>query len=315
MLSCLLIAATCLPQESPPKQKAKPPAKVVFSGPQVGEKVVALPVRIKGEKEPVDLVKRYGSGPLQIVFFHKLTRPSFQLTREIARVSEFVGKADKLKTVVVFLSDDPPAIEKQVQNIQRLMGKTALVGVSTDGSDGPGAYGLNRNVLTTVLVTDKQKVVANFALTQPSLKVDGPKIAAALAKVLGVKKVPDITRVAGMRQRRTGGAGQSQDPNLRPLLQPFIQKTNTVEQTIAAAKKIENYVAKNPVARGQVGDICRRIIKADKLANYGTAECQGIMKSWAKDFQPPKREPGDAAGKKKPDMQDNPKKKMPDNPR
>lgn len=287
MLLVLLSMTACLVQEEPAKKTPKPPAKVpvVFSGPQVGEKIIALPVRIAGEKEPVDFVKRFGDAPLAIVFFHKLTRPGFQLTRQLARVGELVGKADKMKTVVVFLTDDPPAMEKQVKNIERLMGKTALVGISTDGSDGPGTYGLNRNVLMTVLVTDKRKVVANFALTQPSLNVDGPKIAAPIAKLLGARKVPSLVDTSRMMNRTKQG---QQNPNLRPLLQPLIQKTNTFEQTIAAAKKIEEFAAKDPVARGQIGDICRRIIKANKLSSYGTPECQSIMEAWAKDFQPPK---------------------------
>jgi hypothetical protein len=37
----------------------------------------------------------------------------------------------------------------------------------------------------TVLVGKDDKVTANFALVQPSLQADGPKIAAAIADALG----------------------------------------------------------------------------------------------------------------------------------
>ena len=47
MLLVLLSMTACLVQEEPAKKTPKPPAKVpvVFSGPQVGEKIIALPVR------------------------------------------------------------------------------------------------------------------------------------------------------------------------------------------------------------------------------------------------------------------------------
>ena len=88
------------------------------------------------------------------------------------------------------------------------------------------------------------------------------------------------------RQARDKKPTEEQDPNIRPLLRPFIQKANTDEQTIAAAKKVEEFAAKNAKARGQIGDICRRIINADKLSNYGTKKCQEYMQKWAKDWKP-----------------------------
>jgi hypothetical protein len=37
----------------------------------------------------------------------------------------------------------------------------------------------------TILVVKENRVTANFALIQPSMNVDGPKIAAAIAAVVG----------------------------------------------------------------------------------------------------------------------------------
>ena len=137
-----------------PQEKQTQPKEVIFSGPQVGEKLAALPVKLIGAKEPIDLIKKYGEGPLNVVFFHKLTRPGFAFTRLVAKFGAEREK-DKLKTAVVFLTDDPPAMQMQLANIQRLLrqqNKNVIVGVSTDGADGPGAYGLNRNILILSLI-------------------------------------------------------------------------------------------------------------------------------------------------------------------
>ena len=54
------------------------------------------------------------------------------------------------------------------------------MGVSVDGAEGPGAWGLNREVAMTVVVGKDGKATANFALVQPSVQSDGPKIFAAM---------------------------------------------------------------------------------------------------------------------------------------
>ena len=238
-----------------------------------------------------------------------------------------------------------------------------LVGVSPDGSNGPGAYGLNRNAMLTVLLGKDGKVTSNFAMGQPSLQVDGPKIADGLGKLLGVK-APDLTQAANNQLRmrmkpdpelekmfrpllkvesdedaaakiaeiekyvgkdRTKKvqlralsmklAGQrmenvtntkvrakieewkkpvrpnrarprnNQDPMIRVLFQPLIARDADEESVKAAAKKIVEYVTKNPKTKQQIGDICRRIIDAKRLENYGTAKAQEFMTKWAQDFK------------------------------
>ena len=62
---------------------------------------------------------------------------------------------------VVFLSDDPAALKQ----ITRHVPKNVLVGISPDGREGPGSYGLNRNVSQTVIIAKDGKVLYNFAFT------------------------------------------------------------------------------------------------------------------------------------------------------
>ncbi len=58
------------------------------------------------------------------------------------------------------------------------------VGLSLDGAEGPGNYGLNKQCLMTIVVAKDNVVTANFALTQPGI-ADAPKVLEALAKVSG----------------------------------------------------------------------------------------------------------------------------------
>ena len=59
-----------------------------------------------------------------------------------------------------------------------------LTGISPDGREGPGSYGLNRNVAQTVLIAKDGKVLHNFAFTQPMLYSD-PHFLGAVADAIG----------------------------------------------------------------------------------------------------------------------------------
>lgn len=374
-LITVCLACLCVQQESDGvRPRTQEPAdrqqQTVFSGPQKGEKLPPLSVRLVGAEKQTDIVAAGGDGPIMLVFFHKLTRPAFALTRALGQFAA-MDQNKKLHSAVVFLVEDETAAETRIKAITSRMPKPVKVGISPDGLNGPGAYGLNRNVTLTVLVANKGRVVANYALVQPSAQADGPKIMKSVVDVVGgrmpniesllatqrmVRMDPKIEQqirpllnrklsddevdrrlkelekyVAEQPQRKqmlarmaagyaegdrmaaipnekvrvkvaewaksmrrgrrpNANAGRTpaeqQDPQIRVLMRPFIQKTATDEEVAAAAKKIEDYAAAHPKAKGQIGDICRRIIVANKLSNYGTAKCQEYMKKWAVDFQP-----------------------------
>ena len=65
----------------------------------------------------------------------------------------------------MFLSDDPAALKQITQHVP----ENVLVGISPDGREGPGNYGLNRNVAQTIIIAKDGKVLHNFAFTQPFL--------------------------------------------------------------------------------------------------------------------------------------------------
>jgi hypothetical protein len=179
----------------------------VFSGPQVGDKLA--PFEIKGVFGPqagkqIDLVSAAGEKPMVVVFVHERTRPAFGLTNTVMRFAASRAK-DGLVSAVVFLTDDVTSTERWMKQVEQHFPQGVTMGISVDGVEGPGAYGLNRNVTLTVLVAKQNRVTANFALVQPSLQVDGPAIFKAMVDVLGGGKVPDIAEFSnsprGRRER------------------------------------------------------------------------------------------------------------------
>ncbi len=114
-----------------------------------------------------------------------------------------------------FLSADPTDTENWLKVVRQYLpeSKERLIGISPDGLEGPGAYGLNRNVAMTILVVNEGKVTSNFALVQPSLTFDGPKIFKAIVDVSGGGEVPEVSDFAGAGEmnrtagRNAGGSG------------------------------------------------------------------------------------------------------------
>ncbi len=162
----------------------------------------------------------------------------------------------------------------------------AIIGISPDGREGPGSYGLNRNVTLTILVAKDNKVSANFALVQPSLQVDMPKVLESVVKVAG-GKLPKIAELEGMPAMARGEAKPSgnEPPNLRPLIAPLIKLGATDQAVDQAAAAIEKQAAEDPATRKEVARIANTIINAGKLENYGTPHAQQYLQKWAKEFK------------------------------
>jgi hypothetical protein len=272
----------------------------VFSGPQIGEKLPGFEFRgVYDDQagEPLDVVTQAGLKPVILVFVHETTRPGLGLTRVVL---DYAAKRqnDGLHAAVVFLTDDATATESwmRIPSVrQSALPQGVASGIYPEGKEGPGAYGLNRNVSLTVLVAKDNRVTANFALVQPSVQADGPKIFQAIVDVLGGGDVPDVAQFSG-QDRGARMVRPEQDPNLRPLLTRVIRRDATAEQVDEAAKAVEAYADKNADARKEIGRIGRRIIDAGKLADYGTPTAQKYLEKWAKEYA----EDAPADGKDKP---------------
>jgi hypothetical protein len=273
--------------------------KPVFSGPQVGEKLPSFKAKgVFGDLagKEFDLIKRAEGKPVALIFFHARTRPAFGLTNTIMKYAASKSK-DGLESGVIFLTDDPTATEKWMRVVEKYFPKGVALGVSTDGAEGPGSYGLNRNVTLTVLIGKAGKVTANFALVQPSLQADGPKILKAIVEATGGGKVPTIAELGGRRYQprsRKKARAKQNDPKLTSLLRAVINKQASEEDVKQAAAAVEKYVAKNEKARKQLARIVNTVVNSGKLSNYGTEAAQKTLRQWAKKY-------GDPAKKRKDD--------------
>ena len=160
-----------------------------FSGPQKGETITPFNVRgVLGDKagEEYDLVKTAKGQPIVLMFVHEVNRPSVGIARVVMNYAASQKKAG-LNAGLVFLTADATETEDWTKRASGALPQGVPIGISTDGVEGPGAYGLNRKVTVTVLVAKDEKVTANFALVQPSVAVDAPKIIEAIAAAAGVK--------------------------------------------------------------------------------------------------------------------------------
>jgi len=261
----------------------------VFSGPQPGERLVpfvATGVLGKDADQKIDVVTESDTTPCVLIFVHERSRPAFGLSNMVMRLVQDRGP-EKLAGTMIFLTDDPTETAEWMNRVPDYFPKQIRLGISVDGKEGPGAYGLNRNVALTVLIAKDNVVSASFALVQPGVEVDGPKIFKAIAEVLGEKDVP---KIADFQPKNRGDSApmkreaDPQHPEIRNMLSPVIQKTATDEEVVAAAKNVEDFAGEHADFRIQVGDIARRIIAAEKLEDYGTAKCQEYLSRWAKEF-------------------------------
>ena len=267
----------------------------VFSGPQVGEKIRPFPVKqVRGKDAGKEskLLESSVDKPAVLIFWHQLGRPGFALIRSVAKYCQ--DQKGKVQAAIVILHDDPeiPGFRGALQYVP----EEQTVVVASEGSEGPGSYGLNRNVRLTVVVANKGKVTANFALVQPSVQADGPKIVAAIAKAIGAEP-PDFQKLleasAGRMQAR--GRAQRQGRNMEAvargsnakldgLLRRMINKQATEKQVEEIAKQVQALLKENEKAQKDLGSRARRIVNSGKLSNYGTEAAQTWIKEWAKKY-------------------------------
>jgi hypothetical protein len=281
----------------------------VFSGPQVGEKLAPFKAKaVFGEQagQEYDPIEQAAGKPVALVFVHERTRPAFGMTNAVMKYA--ASKAAQIHGGVIFLTDDPTETATWMRRVEKYFPEGVSLGISVDGLDGPGAYGLNRNVALTVLVGAAGKVTANFALVQPSLPTDGPKILQAIADVSGGGKPPAIerlTRRPNAARARPNMQRRTNDPQLTSLLRAVINKQASDGQVRAAAAKLEQYVADKAAAQGELGRIAATVVGSGKLGNYGTPAAQQLLKKWAEAYGKPTAEkPGDKQPQPKQDRTD-----------
>lgn len=200
--ACLPLSSAALAQRPQPAGAATEPAPIVeeqtskvYSGPQVGESLDAVPVwQMTGPDQPtskVDLAELSRKSPLIVAFMHERSRPAFMLTRVLSRFAR-QRKDQQLQFYVVVLTEDRSSSEKWLGQVGRYFDEPTRLAVADGGLEGPGSLGLNRLVDMTILVAHKGKVTANFALTQVTAAADAPPVLEAMSQVSGGGEVPTV---------------------------------------------------------------------------------------------------------------------------
>ncbi len=266
----------------------------VYSGPQPGEPLVGFASRlVLGDEagQEVDFVTQAGDQPLLLIFVHEITRPSVAVIRAISKYATHRAE-DGLQTAIVFLTADATETEAFLQRARHALPPDVPVGISLDGLEGPGEYGLNRHVSLTILVGKQGETTSNFALIQPSVQNDVLPVVQSIIDVLGSGSVPPLERLAddGYRMQRAAPGeppadGVSED-RLRSLLQPLIRRNARPEDVQRIAVAVEQEMEKSPPLRNRIGTIAAQIVAADKLENYGSPAAQEVLRRWAEEFGP-----------------------------
>jgi hypothetical protein len=185
-------------------------ADAIFSGPQPGEKTTNFKViEIGGaadgkERDPVQANE---GKPTVFVFVHTVERSLLPLLRVIEQYG--VDRADRIRTELIFLAADRLAGEERMRAVNGSLKLRARVGLSPDGAEGPGNFGLNKECLMTIVMAKDNVVTANLALVQPGI-ADAPKVIAALAKTCGDTEPPTVEALTAKLPGAGRGRGRGE---------------------------------------------------------------------------------------------------------
>jgi hypothetical protein len=175
---------------------------VDYSGPQPGERLPKFDVVDAfemAEEKPYDVIARIGEKPSILVVIHdmlshKSDEPSLGLAYVLMHYAG-TRKDTGLERNVVFLTDDLAAMKEFLTKIRRALPKKETpITISTDGLEGPGSWGFNRNLRMTIVISEQGRTTASFALQQPSVNADTPKVLKELVRVIGgdVPRLQDL---------------------------------------------------------------------------------------------------------------------------
>ena len=191
-------------------------ADPIYSGPQPGEKTTpfkVLELTGPGEGKERDPITENAGTPTALVFVHAIERSLVPLLRVVDQYG--AERKDRLKTEIVFLSADRIEGEQRVKAAARSLQMQSRVGLSLDGTEGPGNYGLNKQCMMTIVAAKDNKVTANFALVQPGI-ADAPKVIEALARTCGDASPPSVEQLSERQAGRSGAGRERATQMQRP---------------------------------------------------------------------------------------------------
>ena len=257
-----------------PDSFAESQDKQILSGPQAGEKLPALPAEIlvgDDKGEVVDIIKNVGDRP-HVLVFQDNTRAGMRGIFSIANALKTIQSQHQkdVRVAVVFLDNDKDALLQSLGRFANLLQQWGVdqIALSTDGRDGPGAYGLNRNVAQTIILAQDGKVTRNFAFPQGTLFPD-PFVMGGVAELIGVS-----------RETVAGWFGQARDMVMRSNAIYIKLGELYLAEKIDRSERSELYEAWQSFAASNAGD--GDLEAASKLAfkkNVREFVAEGIINS------------------------------------
>lgn len=254
---------------------------LVFSGPQPGEQLQSLRVvpTYRADRNPVDFVEESDGKPTLLVFVHGANRPAARLTRVLMNYAE-MKTDDGLYAATIWLDDDLSEAGQYLKQAISWWGVGPPVGISVDGAEGPGSYGLNRNVNVTVLVAIENRVTANFALVQPG-ETDAPGILADVLMLID-GDVPNAAQVIflSLPTQKPADAPWNTAPRnveLRKLIYDLLGATDGADVDLAA-RAIEEFIFEQPELQGQLTRVAELLTKG--RTNVGSIPATSVLQVW-----------------------------------
>ncbi len=260
----------------------------VFSGPQVGEPLPDFEMKIAfgaNAGKELDLVAEAAEKPIVMIFVHQRSRPAFGLANAVMRYCDQQG-GDKLVRGICFLTADPTDTQNWLEKIQKYFPAGTPVGYSLEGVEGPGAYGLNRNVQLTVLVGKSKQVTGNFALVQPGAHADGPQILESIADAIGSTDKPDINKYLN-RNQAVQDAPIAIDPGLMKVIRQLGSKDASPDSVSESIAEIQEMIRDNQPLQQQLGIVMRRWQQQNRIQSIENQELRDQLQAWATRFAPP----------------------------
>ncbi len=280
-------------------------ADPIFSGPQPGEKTTGFKViGIGGEADAKerDPIEENAGAPTALVFVHQIERSLIPLLRIIEQYG--LERPDRIRTEVIFLTPDRLAGEQRVRAANGSLKLKARVGLSPDGAEGPGNYGLNKDCLMTIVTAKDNTVVANFALVQPGI-ADAPKVITALAKTCGDENPPTAEALAakqpgyGMTRGRPAEAMKKDgekpkenspgavpaDEKLTGLLRQFIRRENDDPAVDRVLAEVKAHIKDNADLTKQAADGWTRVLHFGD--RYGTPYARKVGQEFLDSLKTP----------------------------
>ena len=268
----------------------------IYSGLQRGEKTQPFTVlHIENDTlHELDLFDKTDEDITLICFVHRLSNDD-RVLFGLGLVDFYVAKNQNLASHFVLLSDDRAKIETMLRAWAKgPFFKKSLVSLSADGSEGPGYYGLNRNVDMTVLVVKNGKVIDNLVFNAPNGN-DLETIIGSVATAIGK---PKPTLAAVQQELRTERQRQQEErikaspvfklaPNEqigRIMFGMVNSRGNRSKNAQRRSQQLLDWAGDSKERRIVLQNYCQSVLEADfQLDQYARAAIQKLAKAESND--------------------------------